>query len=54
MVIEPTGKAVLGLKNKQLVRMQRVNFCSMWGPVRLRRDTSMCELPGSRLSVVGL
>jgi hypothetical protein len=26
----------------------------MWGNVRLRRDTSVSEVPGSRLSVVGL
>ena len=26
----------------------------MWGHVRLRRDTFMCEVPGSSLSVVGL
>jgi PadR family transcriptional regulator, regulatory protein PadR len=24
----------------------RVNFRGMWGHVRLRRDTSMCEVPG--------
>ena len=26
----------------------------MWGPERLRRDTSICEIPGSSLSVVAL
>ena len=32
----------------------RENFGGTWGYVRLRRDTSVCEVPGSSLSVLGL
>jgi hypothetical protein len=32
----------------------RVNFGGTWGYVRLRSDTSVCEVPGSSLLVVGL
>src|SRR5580658_6706681 len=28
----------------------RVNFRGMWGHVRLRRDTSMCEVPGAAVA----
>jgi hypothetical protein len=60
MGIEPTRAAPLGLENKQFGAMTdakcdgRVNFRSRWGHVRLPRDTSMCEILGSTLSVVGL
>jgi hypothetical protein len=60
MGIEPTRAAPPGLENKQFGAVAdpkcdgRVNFRGMWGHVRLRRDTSMCEIPGSSLSVVGL
>ena len=60
MGIEPTGKALAELENKRFRANadakcdQRVNFRGMWGNVRLRRDTSVSEDPGSSLSVVGL
>jgi hypothetical protein len=60
MGIEPTREALPGLENKRFAAMadtkcdQRVNFRGMWGHVGLRRDTSICEVPGSSLSVVGL
>jgi hypothetical protein len=60
MGIEPTRAALPELKNKRFGATAntkcdgRVNFCGMWGHVRLRRDTSMSEIPGSSLSVVGL
>jgi hypothetical protein len=60
MGIEPIPKVVPDLENKQFgaitnaKRDGRVNFRGMWGHVRLRRDTSVCEVPGSSLSVVGL
>lgn len=59
MGIEPTGKALAELENKRFRANadakcdQRVNFRGMWGNVRLRRDTSVSEVPGP-LSVVGL
>ena len=60
MGIEPTREALPDLENKGLGAMAdpkcdgRVNFRRMWGHVRLRRDTSVCEVQGSSLSVVGL
>jgi len=60
MGIEPAGKAVPNLGNRQFCAMAdakcdwRVNFHGMWGNVRLRRDTSTCEIPDSSLLVVGL
>jgi hypothetical protein len=60
MGIEPTGKAPPELENKRFRANAdakcdwRVNFRGMWGNVRLRRDTSVSEDPGSSLSVVGL
>ena len=59
MGIEPMGKALPELENKRFRANadakcdQRVNFRGMWGNVRLRRDTSVSEVPGP-LSVVGL
>ena len=60
MGIEPTRETLSGLESKRFGATadpecdERVNFRGMWGHVRLRRDTSMCETPGSNLSVVGL
>ena len=60
MGIEPTGKALLELENKRFGANAdakcdwRVNFRGMWGHVRLRRDTSVGDVPGSSLLVVGL
>jgi hypothetical protein len=60
MGIEPKRKVLPELKNKRLGAManptcdQRVNFRGMWGNVRQRRDTSLCEVVCSSLSVVGL
>ena len=60
MGIEPTRAVLPELKNKRFSAMAnpkcdwRVNFRGMWGHVRLRRDTSMCEIPGSGLSVMCL
>jgi hypothetical protein len=59
MGIEPIGKVLPELENKRfgansIARCDwRVNFRGMWGHVRQCRDTSMCKLPGSSLSVVG-
>jgi hypothetical protein len=55
MGIEPTRVVLPELKNKRFGAMAnpkcdwRVIFRGMWGNVRLRRDTSMCEIPGSGL-----
>jgi hypothetical protein len=60
MGIEPTRKVVPDLENKQFGAMTnakcdgRVNFRGMRGHVGLRRDTSVGEIPGSSLPVVGL
>jgi len=60
MGIEPTREALLELENKRFGAAVnpkcdgRVNFRGMWGPVRMRRDTSPGEIPGSCLPVVGL
>ena len=57
MGIEPTRTVTLKLENKRFSAMAdakcdwRVNFRDMWGHIRLRRDTSMCEIPGSNVSV---
>jgi hypothetical protein len=56
MGIEPTGKALPELENKRFranADAKCVNFRGMRGNVRLRRDTSVSEVPGSSLSVVG-
>ena len=51
MGIEPTRAVLPELKNKRFGAMAnpkcdlRVNFRGMWGNVRLRRDTSMFEIP---------
>src|ERR1700677_153219 len=56
----PRGRRLRGLKTRSLVRWRRtsvisvLNFRGMWSHVSLPRDTSMCETPGFRLSVVGL
>jgi hypothetical protein len=50
MGIEPTGKALPELENKQFRANAdakcgwRVNFRGMWGNARLRRDTSASEV----------
>jgi hypothetical protein len=55
MGIEPTRAARSELENKRFGAMTdakcdwRVNFPGMWGHVRLRGDTSTCEIPGSSL-----
>jgi hypothetical protein len=60
MGIEPTRGAPPEPENKQFGAMAnpkcdgRVNFRGIWGHVRLRRDTSMCEVRGSSLSVTSL
>jgi EAL domain-containing protein (putative c-di-GMP-specific phosphodiesterase class I) len=60
MGIEPTRKEVPDLENKQFDAITnakcdgRVNFRSLWGHVGLNRDTSVGEIPGSNLPVVGL
>ncbi len=60
MGIEPTRVAPPELANKQFGAKAdpkcdgRVNFRGMWGHVGLRRDTSVDEIPGSSLPVVGL
>jgi hypothetical protein len=60
MGIEPTREALPSLYNKRLgatanaKRDWRVNFRGMCSYVRLRRDISMRETPGSSPSVVGL
>jgi hypothetical protein len=57
MGIEPKRTVLPELKNKRFGAMadskcdQRVNFRGMWGLEGLHRDTSMYEIPGSRLSV---
>jgi hypothetical protein len=49
MGIEPTRAPLPGLENKRFGAMAnpkcdgRVNFRDMWGHVRLRRDTPICE-----------
>src|SRR5450631_2282652 len=59
MGIEPTREALpkpenMGFPVAPRFRCDwRVNFRGMWGHVRLRRETSVCEVPGSSLSVVG-
>jgi hypothetical protein len=60
MGIEPTRAALPELENKQFGGMAdpecdwRVNFRSIGRHAKLRRDTSVCEVPGSSLSIVGL
>jgi hypothetical protein len=60
MGIEPTRAAPPGLENMRFGANDdakcdlRVNFRGMWGHVGLHGDTSMCEIPGSSLSVVAL
>ena len=60
MGIEPTRAAPPELENKHFGAITnakcdgRVKFRGMWGHVRLRRDTWVCEVPGSNLSIVGL
>jgi hypothetical protein len=60
MGIEPTRQVLPGLEDKPFGATThpkcdwRVNFRGMWGYVKLRRDTSMCEIPGVNLPVVGL
>jgi hypothetical protein len=60
MGIEPTRAFLPRLQNKRFGAIAdakcdwRVNFRGMWGHARLRRDTSMREVLGSSLSVVGL
>jgi hypothetical protein len=60
MGIEPTRAFLPSLQNKRFGAIvdakcdRRVNFRGMWGHARLRRDTSMHEVLGSSLSVVGL
>ena len=47
----PHGRRLRGLQNKQFGAVAsakcdvRVNFCGMWGQVRLCSDTWMCEIP---------
>jgi hypothetical protein len=59
MGIEPTRAALPELENKRFGAMAntkcdwRVNFRGMWGHVRIRRDTSVGEIPGSCLPLVG-
>jgi hypothetical protein len=53
MGIEPTGKALPELENKRFRANAnakcelRANFRGMWGNARLRRDTSVPEVPGA-------
>jgi hypothetical protein len=60
MGIEPTRAPVPEPENKRFGVTanpkcdRRVNFPGMWGHVRLRRDTSVWEVPGSSLLVVAL
>ena len=60
MGIEPTRAALPRLENKGFGAMAdakcdyRVNFRSMRGHVGLRRDTSVGEVAGASLSVMGL
>jgi hypothetical protein len=59
MGIEPTRAALPELENKRFGAMAnpkcdwRVNFRGMWGHVRIRRGTSVGEIPGSCLPLVG-
>jgi hypothetical protein len=49
----PTG-STMHAGRQALTTCQRVNFRGMWGLEGIHRDTSMYEIPGSRLSVGGL
>ena len=52
MGIEPIRAVLTSVQNKRCGAIAdskcdwRVNFRGMWGHVRLRRHTSMCEIPG--------
>jgi NAD(P)-dependent dehydrogenase (short-subunit alcohol dehydrogenase family) len=54
------GNALPDLESKRFGAMAdprcdgRVNFCGMWGHVRPRRDTSVCQVQGLSRSVVGV
>jgi hypothetical protein len=59
MGIEPTREALPKPENMRFPVAPgfrcdwRVNFRGRWGHVSLPRETSVCEVPGPSLSVVG-